>query len=42
MNTAIELVIQSMSVESLSFTINFVIKRDIQKFDVDRKIILER
>jgi len=30
-----------MSVESLSVTINFVIEGDIQKFDVDRKIIME-
>ena len=36
------LVIQLMSVEPLSFTINFVIKGKIQKVDVDRKIIMER
>ena len=40
-NTAIKVVIQLMSVESLSFTVNFVIEGDIQKIGVDRKIIME-
>ena len=30
-----------VSVEFLGFTVNFVIKGDIQKIDVNRKIILE-
>ena len=30
-----------MSVGSLSFTINFLIEWDIQKIDVNKKIILE-
>jgi len=40
-NTAIKVVIQLMSVESLSVTVNFMIEGDIQKFDVDREIIME-
>ena len=41
MNIAIEVVIQLMNVESVSFTLNFMIKSNIQKIDVDRKIILK-
>ena len=40
-NTAIKVVIQLMSIESLGFTVNFVIEGDIQKIDVNIKIILE-